>query len=912
MTIPPNTPPDKGGGATDPRAGGPLLPRHLADLHGSGLSDEQIRRCGFYSASDPAAVAKLLGRADHEAVTALGPCLCIPFFGPDGRPLGYVRCKPDNPRVLDGKTVKYESPVGQPNRAYLPPATRAVLADPRVPLLVTEGEKKAARADQDGFACVGLVGVYGWQKKRPTDAGGKKTGSRELIPDLAAVAWAGRRVFVVYDSDLADKPEVLLAEWHLAGALRAAGADVRAVRLPPGAGGAKAGLDDFLLARGPDPLRGLLDAATPVTPPPEPRADPTAAPPRFAVGDRVSPTDRENVGTVTAVLSGNRYRVRFEGVDGTTEKVFPAAQLRPWPIPRTGPGATPPEPPRPYTPFPVEALPAPLRPFVRAVAAAIPCDPAAVALPVLVACGAAVGAARVLSIKNAWTEPPVVWGGLVARSGSVKSPPVEHAIGPLVTIDLELRRASNDAHRAFREAEQRTKEAERERKAADKRRGKGGDNAQGGEPSDPGTTAADDPGEPPPRLRCVAQDITVESLAVILSENPKGVLVYRDELASWFGSLTRYSKADTTADWLHLFHARTLTVDRKTGDRLTIAVPNAAASLVGTIQPRVLARAFTREFRASGGAARLLLVMPPPRQKVWTDDDVPAGVAADYERLIRRLRELEPHQDADRTTPVPVRFTDAARRRWGAFVNEWGRVTFEAGEEDDDLAAAFSKIEAYAGRLALVHHLVSLAGAGPVSGTEPVGLESLESGIALARWFASEAERVYAALVEDDTTARLRLLAERVRGLGGRVTVRDLQHSNSRKYRTAASAEAALAELVTAGWGCWEEIRQPGGGHPRREFVLRPTDDTSDTRPAGESDPPAAASDSRPPDGPGTPENQGESGRVSEVSCVGGADVVEDARGGPGESARASVGTPPPTGRARRYRSDDRPYESRG
>ena len=44
-------------------AGGPLLPRHLADLRGSGLSDEQVRRCGFYSASDPAALPREFGIA---------------------------------------------------------------------------------------------------------------------------------------------------------------------------------------------------------------------------------------------------------------------------------------------------------------------------------------------------------------------------------------------------------------------------------------------------------------------------------------------------------------------------------------------------------------------------------------------------------------------------------------------------------------------------------------------------------------------------------------------------------------------------------------------------------------------------------------------------------------------------------
>src|SRR5207253_6981439 len=44
--------------------------------------------------------------------------------------------------------------LGQPNRAYLPPETRRVLSDPGVPLLITEGEKKAAKADQEGFQCV--------------------------------------------------------------------------------------------------------------------------------------------------------------------------------------------------------------------------------------------------------------------------------------------------------------------------------------------------------------------------------------------------------------------------------------------------------------------------------------------------------------------------------------------------------------------------------------------------------------------------------------------------------------------------------------------------------------------------------------------------------------------------------------
>ena len=243
-----------------------LLPQHLEDLRRSGLSDQQIESCGFRSEADPAKWSKLLNwkSARKEA----GAVLCIPFFGANGNPLDYIRVKPDKPRKgKDGKPIKYESPKGAANRAYLLPMTRAALADPSMPLLITEGEKKAAKADQEGFACIGLVGVYGWQKARPKNADGKSEGQRELIPDLAAITWNGRRVLIGYDSDIIDKPPVAWAQWHLAEVLTKAGAVVLAVRIPPGADGAKQGLDDFLIAAGPDALKRLLDEATPATKP---------------------------------------------------------------------------------------------------------------------------------------------------------------------------------------------------------------------------------------------------------------------------------------------------------------------------------------------------------------------------------------------------------------------------------------------------------------------------------------------------------------------------------------------------------------------------------------------------------------------------------------------------------------------
>ena len=121
----------------------------------------------------------------------MGPCLAFPFTGADGTPLTwlrrdaegreevlpFVRLKPDKPRTRNGKPVKYESPLGSANRLYLPPGVGPALADPATELLIVEGEKKALAGTQDGFATLGLSGVWNWSVKRPKDpATGRGTG----------------------------------------------------------------------------------------------------------------------------------------------------------------------------------------------------------------------------------------------------------------------------------------------------------------------------------------------------------------------------------------------------------------------------------------------------------------------------------------------------------------------------------------------------------------------------------------------------------------------------------------------------------------------------------------------------------------------------------------------------------------
>jgi putative DNA primase/helicase len=260
--------------------GKPLMPRHLQDLEASGLTEETIRKAGLYSEARREYVQRLLGWSSYPGT--LGQVLVFPYHFPHERTLGdyelvdedgrvtpvirsatYHRLKPDHPRDRDDDdgVVKYEATKGQPNRAYFPPGTLPVLQDVSAPLILTEGEKKALAADQAGFPCVALAGVFSWQQRRPKDVKGNGRGPRRLLPDLEEfVAWKGRQVFVAFDSDREDNPNVMQAERYLARELAEPGAVVKIVKIP-GEGGEKVGLDDYLIRHGADGLRALLAAA---------------------------------------------------------------------------------------------------------------------------------------------------------------------------------------------------------------------------------------------------------------------------------------------------------------------------------------------------------------------------------------------------------------------------------------------------------------------------------------------------------------------------------------------------------------------------------------------------------------------------------------------------------------------------
>jgi len=111
--------------------------------------------------------------------------------------------------------------------------------------------------------------------------------------------------------------------------------------------------------------------------------------------------------------------------------------------------------------------------------------------------------------------------------------------------------------------------------------------------------------------------------------------------------------------------------------------------------------------RVRGHPARLLLACPPRRAKRWTEADIPPDVERSIADVFDRLYELRPTTDDDGDPqPVIVPLSADGHAAWVDFYNAHGQ---EQAELSGDLAAAWSKLEGYAARLALVVHFARWA-----------------------------------------------------------------------------------------------------------------------------------------------------------------------------------------------------------
>ena len=223
---------------------------HLAisKLGSSGLSLEDARQLGIEVAG---------GTLISELHPSFHPiaALKINYFDLDGSPLSDIKGAPPFYRIRYLKTLTgLEDLVTKPQRYAQIPNTLPLAYFPRgyfdwtelsidtsQPLIITEGELKAACACKYGFPTIGLGGVYNWRSY--------KMGIM-FLPILERIDWQRRNIYICFDSDYRSNPMVLQALQDLAMELSDRGAYINIVSLPDVEGLDKVGLDDYIVAMG--------------------------------------------------------------------------------------------------------------------------------------------------------------------------------------------------------------------------------------------------------------------------------------------------------------------------------------------------------------------------------------------------------------------------------------------------------------------------------------------------------------------------------------------------------------------------------------------------------------------------------------------------------------------------------------
>lgn len=225
-------------------------------------------------------------------------------------------------------------------------------------------------------------------------------------------------------------------------------------------------------------------------------------------------------------------------------------------------------------PFDPLLLPEALRPWVEDVAERIQCPPDFPAVGTVVALAAVVG--RRIGIRpkrhDDWIVVPNLWGGVVGRPSVMKSPALAE---PLRFVDrLEAQARERHEFEAF---DYEAKKLAWEGRLAGLKRGKAPGEAEirahlEGRP------------EPPARRRYVMHDTTVEKLGELLAANPRGVLVFRDELVGLLKGLDRDGQEGARAFFLEAWNG----TGRFTFDRIvrgTVEIEAACLSILRSIQP---------------------------------------------------------------------------------------------------------------------------------------------------------------------------------------------------------------------------------------------------------------------------------------------------------------------------------------
>lgn len=435
-------------------------------------------------------------------------------------------------------------------------------------------------------------------------------------------------------------------------------------------------------------------------------------------------------------------------------------------------------------------------------------------IPAMVALAGAIGRGIAVALKERgrWYERPVLWGCVIGRPSSGKSPALSPARGMLERLAGEERKAHESAMQRYEVLAMVADAKKANAKEAIRKAVKGGE-AMNAEALAEGALFTD---EPPAEPRIVVNDATVEKLGELLNANPRGLVQFRDELAGWLANLDREGRESDRAFWLECWNGTgAFTVDRI--GRGTVRIEACAVSILGGMQPGKLGEyvrgAIRGGFSDDGMMQRFQLSVFPDLPASWRYCDRTPHPQAEARAwaTFQRLRALDPVSiGAESGEGCDVPFLRMDAEAMGLFV-EWQTELMQrlrAGDEPAWLESHLAKFPALVGRLALVLHLAD-------GGRGAIPAEVLARALDWCDFLEGHARRIYAPAIDGGVSAAHAILRKRG-DLSDGFTARDVY----RKGWAGLSDPDAVADglAVLCEYGHVKEQRSDGAGRPSQSY----------------------------------------------------------------------------------------------
>jgi len=270
-----------------------------------------------------------------------------------------------------------------------------------------------------------------------------------------------------------------------------------------------------------------------------------------------------------------------------------------------------------------EMIPAPFRPWLTDIATRMQTNLDFLAVAAIVAAGSIIGRQCGIYPKkhDNWLVFPNLWAILVGRSAMMKSPASAEAHKPLSRLEVEAHKVHQEAMEKY-ELEKQVAEIkivtikEKLKKAA-----KVSDSASIAALTEELSGALP---KRPVRRRYQTQDGTIEKIGEILIQNPKGILINRDELTGWLRGLDKPGREGDRAFFLEAWNGdRRFTYDRI--GRGTLDIEALCLSIFGCATPGGLTDYIRGAIEGGSGddglMQRFSMMVWPDGQDDWTNID---------------------------------------------------------------------------------------------------------------------------------------------------------------------------------------------------------------------------------------------------------------------------------------------------